>query len=80
MKEANDIPKICCMFRADPTDHCVCLDDSYYREYKSKGYCGTVRCHFFKPGGPGDGSKIVRKEEERTGKVYFEPFKKGVRL
>ena len=75
MKEELEIPKICTMFRPEPVDHCTCLEDQYYRKYKLLGHCGTSKCPFFKPGGPGDGQKIVRKER-KDGRVYFEPFER----
>lgn len=75
MKEAIEIPKICSMFRTDPSNHCTCLENKYYKQYKKRHECGTSKCPFFKPGGPGEGSKIVRKEQ-KNGKVYFEQFER----
>lgn len=74
-KEPIEVHKICCMFRPEPAPHCSALEDKYYLEYKKKGYCGTSKCPFFKPGMPGDGINIVRKEKP-NGQVYFEDYER----
>lgn len=75
MKKEVEIPKICAMFSAVPSNHCTALEQKYYKEYKVRGQCGTTACPFFKPGNPGEGRKLVRKEH-KNGKVYFEPFER----
>lgn len=77
MKEDLTQPtKICTSFSVDSKGHrCVALKDDAFVKYVKRGQCGTVQCPFFKPGGPGEGRNIIRKENDR-GHVWFEPYKR----